>query len=156
MLCGPPPGVTPPTRRGTNLAGDFPRTGSLAGVEPDCGLPPSKALDRVRGGWPPGRGARDPRNDLEDFMARHRVLPAPGLVLGAAAILAASFALAGCNDDNPTNPTPSGPTATVHIVLNAMSKGASAYSPNPDTVAVGTTVIWRNDDTITHTVTTNT
>ncbi len=43
--------------------------------------------------------------------------------------------------------------ATITIVPGAMNLGASAYSPNPDTVAVGTAVRWRNTDDRQHTVT---
>lgn len=72
-----------------------------------------------------------------------------GAGLGVSALL---LALAGCGgDDSPTTgPGPGGPT--IHIVTNAMNKGAGAFSPNPDTVAVNTSVSWKNDDSITHKV----
>jgi plastocyanin len=44
----------------------------------------------------------------------------------------------------------------VSIVSGAMSLGSNAFSPNPISVAAGTTVIWKNNDSITHTVTSNT
>src|SRR6185312_1944002 len=69
--------------------------------------------------------------------------------LGVSALL---LAIAGCGgDDNPTTgPGPGG--HTIHIVTNAMNKGSGAFSPNPDTVSVNTTVSWKNDDSITHKV----
>lgn len=44
-------------------------------------------------------------------------------------------------------------TVNVSIVPNAQNLGARAYSPNPANVTVGQTVVWTNDDTILHTVT---
>lgn len=71
---------------------------------------------------------------------------------------AALLVLAGCGGDSNTapNPNPGGPTANVSIVAGAMTLGASAFAPNPVSVAAGTTVIWKNNDSITHTVTSNT
>jgi plastocyanin len=43
-----------------------------------------------------------------------------------------------------------GPAAAVTIVPGARTLGSQAYSPNPLTVAVGTTVTWTNGDTSTH------
>jgi plastocyanin len=60
--------------------------------------------------------------------------------------------LAGCGGSkSPMNPGSGGPT--IHIVMSAMNKGSGAFSPNPDTVSVNTTISWKNDDSITHTVT---
>jgi plastocyanin len=42
------------------------------------------------------------------------------------------------------------PTVTITIVGNL---GSSSYSPNPDTVSVGQSVKWKNNDTMTHTAT---
>jgi plastocyanin len=39
---------------------------------------------------------------------------------------------------------------TITIVANA---GSNSYSPDPDTVTVGQTVSWKNDDATTHTAT---
>jgi len=66
------------------------------------------------------------------------------------------LALAGCNKSKSNNPVVSGPTANVSIVMNAFNMGANAYSPDPVTVSAGTTVIWKNNDTQTHTVTSTT
>jgi plastocyanin len=50
-------------------------------------------------------------------------------------------------------PTPSGPTSNVQIQSGASVLTTTAYSPNPTTVAVGTTVIWTNGDNTAHTTT---
>lgn len=75
---------------------------------------------------------------------------------GVLAALALVLAFAGCNKSKSNNPVSSGPTANASIVMNAMNMGANAYSPDPITVAAGTTVIWKNNDSITHTVTSTT
>ena len=68
----------------------------------------------------------------------------------------AGFASA-CGSDSPSGPSTgsggsgsSGGTA-VSIPSGASSRGTSAYSPNPVTIASGTTVTWTNNDTIAHT-----
>ncbi len=68
-------------------------------------------------------------------------------------------AAAGCgNGSSPSPTTPSPPTTggtgtTVSIVSGATSKGSNAYSPNPITVTHGGSVMWVNNDSITHTST---
>ena len=47
-------------------------------------------------------------------------------------------------------PTPAPVTVAVTILTGARNLGNLAYSPNPITVAVGTTVTWTNADTATH------
>ncbi len=69
--------------------------------------------------------------------------------------------VAGCgqgSSPSPTgpSPTPSPSSSTVSIVSGASSKGAGAYSPNPITIATGMTVTWMNNDSITHTSTSDT
>jgi len=69
------------------------------------------------------------------------------------------FTIAGCGKSKSSNnnpASPGGPTANVAIVMGAFNMGANAYSPDPVTVAAGTTVIWKNNDTLTHTVTSTT
>jgi plastocyanin len=61
--------------------------------------------------------------------------------------------LAGCGGSDPPTTGPGAGGPTIHIVMNAQNMGAGAFSPNPDTVSVNTTVSWKNDDSITHTVT---
>src|SRR5215510_12157241 len=68
---------------------------------------------------------------------------------------------AGCRDSNnsapvtspsPT-PTTSGPGTPVSIVFGASTMTSTAFAPNPVTVAVGGTVTWANNDSTTHTST---
>jgi len=54
---------------------------------------------------------------------------------------------------NATSPAGGNSTAHVSIVLSASTLGAKAYSPNPLNITTGTTVVWTNDDTQIHTVT---
>jgi plastocyanin len=58
----------------------------------------------------------------------------------------------------PTTPAPAPATGTqnVSIVVNSQGLGPNAYNPSPVTIAAGTTVRWTNNDTITHTSTSNT
>ena len=78
------------------------------------------------------------------------------LRLTAIAVFATGLALAahGCSDDDdgPTGPGGggSGADVTINIVGNL---GSSSYSPSPDTVTVGQTVSWKNNDSMTHTAT---
>ena len=53
-------------------------------------------------------------------------------------------------------PAPAPPAnVTASIVVGASGMSSTAYNPNPIEVAVGGTVTWRNDDSITHTSTAN-
>ena len=71
--------------------------------------------------------------------------------VSAVAALAIAFA-SGCGGNDDGLPAPV-LTSQVNIVNNAATLGPLAFSPNPDTVSVGTTVTWRNNDSMTHTVT---
>jgi plastocyanin len=74
----------------------------------------------------------------------------------SAAFLLAVF-MAGCgssNNSSTTSPSPSG-SATVTIVSGAQSLTTTAYSPNPISVSVGTTIKWVNNDSTAHTATSN-
>lgn len=62
------------------------------------------------------------------------------------AVLVASVLIAGCTQYT-SNPTPT-PTGT-----NAVSIKGFAFNPSSLTVSVGTTVTWTNDDSVAHTVT---
>lgn len=44
-------------------------------------------------------------------------------------------------------------TAVINIPSGAPSLGANAFGENPKTVSAGTTVVWVNQDSVTHTVT---
>ena len=83
------------------------------------------------------------------------MLRQPTLRLTALAMLTFGLALiaSGCggDDKNPAAPAGGG-TANVTISIVGIA-GANSYSPSPDTVTVGQTVSWKNNDTITHTST---
>jgi plastocyanin len=77
---------------------------------------------------------------------RHRLL------IGAASLLIAAGGLASCSaqaESSPTAPT-SASSAAAGPVINLSSL---MFYPSTTTVQVGTTVTWRNDEPITHTVT---
>jgi plastocyanin len=74
------------------------------------------------------------------------------LLIGAASLLIAAGALAGCSaqaSSSPMAPT-SASSAPAAPVINLSSL---MFNPSTTTVPVGTTVTWRNDEPITHTVT---
>jgi plastocyanin len=74
------------------------------------------------------------------------------LLIGAASLLIAAGALAGCSaqaSSSPMAPT-SASSAPAGPVINLSSL---MFNPSTTTVPVGTTVTWRNDEPITHTVT---
>jgi plastocyanin len=54
-----------------------------------------------------------------------------------------------------TDATPAG-TVMITIVPGAAGLGLGAYSPNPAVVAVGSTVMWMNTDSVAHTATSST
>lgn len=58
---------------------------------------------------------------------------------------------------SPTSPSTGGNSGTpITIVNGAQVLTTTAYSPNPLTVSVGTTVTWTNKDSTTHTATSDT
>ena len=68
----------------------------------------------------------------------------------------AAVTLAACGSSSSstvTGPTTNGPSVT--IVSGAQTLTTTAYSPNPMTVSVGTTVKWVNNDSTSHTATAN-
>lgn len=73
-----------------------------------------------------------------------------GLLLGYAA-------LDGEQTENPNgnvfNEKPPAIQVPVSIVLGSSSKTTDAYSPNPANIRVGDTIVWTNNDTQPHTVT---
>lgn len=80
-----------------------------------------------------------------------------------AALAISMFAIA-CSDSyttpttSPTpvpspTPSPGGPTSSVTIPMGAEVLGDRAYSPDVLEVTVGTTVTWRNTDSVSHTST---
>jgi plastocyanin len=74
------------------------------------------------------------------------------VIIGVASVLIAAGSLAGCAvnaESAPTAPSsvtsaPAGPTINLSSLM---------FNPPTSTVEVGTTVTWRNDEPITHTVT---
>ena len=71
--------------------------------------------------------------------------------LAGVTLLAAIWA-AGCGSqqqNNPAAPTPIPPSATFTIDIAEMN-GPNSFYPSPANVATGQTVIWRNDDRVTH------
>ena len=85
------------------------------------------------------------------------MLRQPALRLTALALLTIGVALMspGCGGDDkkPTSPGGGG-GGTANVTINIVgNSGASSFSPSPDTVTVGQTVSWKNNDTITHTST---
>ena len=66
-------------------------------------------------------------------------------------VLSALALSAACGSSNPTTPTPT--SVAVSIVAGARTLGSNAYTPNPTSITVGSTVTWTNNDTLTHTVT---
>lgn len=76
-----------------------------------------------------------------------------------ALVIVVALLSTGCGSSSYS--TPSGPTqmpsgTTVSIVAGARTLTTTAYSPNPLSVSVGTTVTWVNNDTTSHTATSNT
>ena len=63
----------------------------------------------------------------------------------------AAFLLFGCTQYSSPNQTPGAGTASSQVSIQNMS-----FSPSNIQVAAGTTVTWTNNDTVTHTVTSDT
>jgi plastocyanin len=64
-------------------------------------------------------------------------------------LLIAGIAFSACSKGSSYNTT----TTTPPVAANAVSIAGMAFSPATLTVAIGTTVIWTNNDGMTHTVT---
>jgi plastocyanin len=74
------------------------------------------------------------------------------LVVAAASLLITAGALAGCSANAESSMT--APTATTSAPAGPVINLSSLmFNPSTTTVKVGTTVTWRNDEPITHTVT---
>ncbi len=73
------------------------------------------------------------------------------LILGVAALVAA--ASCGSSNSTPTSPSPSVSGPTVTVTAGASGKTTTAYNPNPITISRGMSVTWVNNDSITHTST---
>ena len=70
------------------------------------------------------------------------------IVVAVALLGLAAFGCGGDDDGNPVNP-PAG--ADVTITINGQT--ATPYSPDPESVTVGQTVAWRNNNGTAHTAT---
>ncbi|HEU4724922.1 MAG TPA: cupredoxin domain-containing protein [Candidatus Eisenbacteria bacterium] len=86
-------------------------------------------------------------------MLRHPALRLTAITLIAAGLAFAAHGCGGDDNKNPTGPGGGGTAADVTISIVGNS-GSSSFSPNPDTVSVGQTVSWKNNDgSMTHTST---
>jgi plastocyanin len=73
-----------------------------------------------------------------------------------AVLLLALLTAASCGKSSPTQPTtpiPAGPSTVLVPNGTAGSGSGPGFNPTPLTVAVGTTVTWGNNDSTTHTTT---
>ena len=73
-----------------------------------------------------------------------------GSVLAGATLVSLVFTVSCMSSSNPTSPSPP-VVADVTININGMS-----FSPSVGSIKVGQTVSWRNNDTTTHTATSDT
>jgi len=71
--------------------------------------------------------------------------------LAIVAIGVAIVSACGSNSPSPTAPTAS-PAADVTVTIQS-NNGSNSYAPNPVSMRVGQTIVWRNADSITHTAT---
>jgi plastocyanin len=77
------------------------------------------------------------------------------LLTGGAVFLLMALASSGCKNDS-SNPYGSTPTGPAQGPTNTIVMAASVFSPAIDTVSVGTTVTWKNNDGYAHTSTSDT
>lgn len=69
-------------------------------------------------------------------------------------ILALGLGLTTLSCNTKSNPVfGTTPESIISIKANSSEMGPKAYSPSPDTVAIGTKVAWKNNDSMTHTAT---
>lgn len=66
-------------------------------------------------------------------------------------VLVGFLTACGSSASGPTTGSGGGSGTAVTIVSGASTRGSSAYAPNPLTITSGTTVTWTNDDSTTHT-----
>jgi plastocyanin len=82
-------------------------------------------------------------------MGRHLLLACGGTLLFLGLISS------GCKD-NSTNPYGSTPVGPGSVPPNTVTMAGSVFMPTIDTVAVGTTITWKNNDSYAHTSTSDT
>jgi plastocyanin len=74
-------------------------------------------------------------------------------VVFAGAIAAVSCGGGGGGSNTPTSPTPSpsGGGSSTPVTINIQGiNGKQSFSPNPASIPAGTTVVFKNNDTVTH------
>ncbi len=76
--------------------------------------------------------------------------------LSVISVLALGLATVSCNTKSNPVSTGAEPDVIISIRSNSSQLGPKAFSPSPDTVAVGTKVAWRNNDFVAHTATQST
>jgi plastocyanin len=69
-----------------------------------------------------------------------------------AAVALTAITAACSSSSSPVQPT-AGSSMSVSIVSGASALTNAAYTPNPDTIAVGDTISWTNNDSTAHTTT---
>jgi plastocyanin len=79
-----------------------------------------------------------------------------GLIMTAAVIVASCGSSSNTTATTPTSPSTSTTGTPVSVVSGADRLTTTAYNPNPLTISAGTTVTWTNQDSITHTATSDT
>ena len=77
------------------------------------------------------------------------------ILLAAATLASSCGGSSGTSTGNttPTSPTTGNNGTPVSIVQGALVLSTTAYNPNPVTVSAGSTVTWTNNDSTTHTAT---
>ncbi len=84
-----------------------------------------------------------------------RTLQFAFILLTAATLVSSCGGGSGTSTGNttPTSPTTGNNGTPVSIVSGALIMTTTAYNPNPVTVSAGSTVTWTNNDSTTHTAT---
>ena len=77
------------------------------------------------------------------------------LMACGAVLLPLALVTSGCKSDS-NDPYGSAPTGSGPTPPNTIAMAGGVFSPGVDTVAVGTTVTWRNNDALAHTSTSDT
>jgi len=73
------------------------------------------------------------------------------MLIRALLVALAVVCAAACSDSTTTTTSPSGPSASATIPSGASTMTTTAFGANPLTVTSGTTIMWVNNDNVTHT-----
>ncbi|MBI5192998.1 MAG: hypothetical protein HZA08_06100 [Nitrospirae bacterium] len=73
--------------------------------------------------------------------------------IGIFCLLAVSLLITGCGGAGGGGKSSSGTATTISIISGASSACITAYFPDSVTILVGETVTWKNNDSVSHTVT---